>query len=111
MDSNDKKAAIAAYKERTSIAGIYALRCGATGQVWVGQTPNIETLQNRLWFTLNQGSNPHRGVQEAWNAHGAPCFTFEALEKREDEEPAYSRKAALNERCTLWRTRLGALPI
>jgi hypothetical protein len=33
----DRKAAVAAYKERKSACGIYALRCGPSGEVWVGR--------------------------------------------------------------------------
>jgi hypothetical protein len=79
MKSDDRKAAIAAYKERKSLAGIYAVRCGASGQVWVGQTLDLDKIQNRIWFTLRLGSNSNRDLQSAWTAHGADAFTFEPL--------------------------------
>ena len=50
----DRKAAVAAYKERKAIPGIYAVRCAATGQAWVGQTPDLTTVRNRIWFSLRQ---------------------------------------------------------
>ena len=50
--TSDRKAAIAAYKERKTIAGIFVIRCKASPQAWVGQTPNLEKVQNRIWFTL-----------------------------------------------------------
>ena len=56
MKSEDKKAAITAVKERKAVAGIYVVRCGASGQAWVGQTPNLDTIQNRIWFGLRMGS-------------------------------------------------------
>lgn len=37
MTGEDRKAAIAAYKERKVIGGVYAVRCAATGEVWVGR--------------------------------------------------------------------------
>ncbi len=76
----DKKAAKAAYKERKSVAGIYAVRCGASGQVWVGHTPTLGTIQNRIWFTLRQANHPDPGLQSAWAAHGPAGFAFEVLE-------------------------------
>ena len=63
----DKRAAKAAYRERKSVAGIYAWRCAATGQVWVGHTPTLERAQNRLWFTLRQKNYTDAALQRAWN--------------------------------------------
>ena len=74
MNSEDRKAAITAYKERKNVAGIYAVRCAASGQVWVGQTPNLDTIQNRIWFALRLGSNSNRDLQSAWSAHGGDNF-------------------------------------
>ena len=66
----DKKAAIAAYKERKTVAGIYLVRSKASAETWVGQAPNLEKIQNRIWFTLRQGSHQCRSLQAAWAAHG-----------------------------------------
>jgi hypothetical protein len=111
MKAADKKAAKAAYKEIDVVAGIYAVRCAASGQVWVGQVPNIDKIQNRVWFTLRQGGHPSRSLQEAWQTHGADSFSFEELERLEDEELAYVRAAQLKDRCAHWRTKLNASPI
>jgi hypothetical protein len=111
MNSDDRKAAIAAYKERKDVAGIYAVRCGASGQVWVGQTPNLDTIQNRIWFTLRLGNNPNRDLQRAFSAHGGGALTFESLERLADEESPYLRDALLKERAVHWRTKLNGLAI
>ncbi len=55
MKTEDKKAARAAYKERKQVAGIFAIRCAPSGEVWVGQTLTLLTIQNRLWFMLTHG--------------------------------------------------------
>lgn len=111
MKSGDRKAAIAAYKERKSLAGIYAVRCGASGQVWVGQTLDLDKIQNRIWFTLRLGSNSNRDLQSAWTAHGADAFTFEPLEALEEEDLPYVRDALLKERAIHWRSILNRLAI
>jgi hypothetical protein len=36
MTETTRKAAVAAYKERKIAAGIYAIRCVASDQVWIG---------------------------------------------------------------------------
>ena len=106
--TSDRKAAIAAYKERKTIAGIFVIRCKASPQAWVGQTPNLEKIQNRIWFTLRQGSHTCRSLQAAWTAHGADGLTFETCERLEEEESPYIRDGLLKERVVRWRKQLGA---
>ena len=106
--TSDRKAAIAAYKEQKTFAGIFVIRCKASSQAWVGQTPNLEKIQNRIWFTLRQGSHPCRTLQAAWTAHGPDSLTFEECERLEEEENAYVRNALLKERMLQWRAQLGA---
>ena len=103
-----RKAAIAAYKERKTVAGILLIRCKATAETWVGQTPNLEKIQNRIWFSLRQGSHTCRSLQAAWTTHGPDSLTFEECERLEDEETAYIRDALLKERALHWRAQLGA---
>ncbi len=59
--SLDRKAAKDACKKRTAAAGIYAIRCALTGQVWVGQAADLTTIANRERFTLRHGGHPHAG--------------------------------------------------
>ena len=106
--SIDRKAAIAAYKERKTIAGIYVVRCASSGEAWVGQASNLETIQNRIWFSLRQGSHTCRSLQAAWTAHGPDGLTFEACERLEEEETLYIRDALLKERAQHWRAQLNA---
>jgi len=106
MQREARRAAIAAYKERKIVGGIYLVRCETSGEAWVGQWPDIETIQTRLWFTLRQGVNPHKKLLEAWRRHGEAQFSFEVLEKLEDEESPYIRAARLKERASYWREKL-----
>lgn len=106
--SIDRKAAITAYKERKTIAGIFVVRCPVSGEAWVGQAPNLETIQNRIWFSLRQGNHTCRSLQAAWTTHGEAALTFNECERLEDEEIAYVRNALLKERMLRWRTELKA---
>jgi len=47
-------------------------------------------------------------LQAAWKAHGAGAFSFEALERLEDEPLEFARQTQLNERTAVWRAKLGA---
>lgn len=111
MTSSARKAAIAAYKERKTIAGIFAIRCKASPKIWVGQTPNLEKIQNRIWFSLRQGSHSCRSLQAAWSTHGPDSLTFEECERLEPEDTAYIRDALLKERMAHWRAQLNAAAI
>ena len=102
MNDSDRRASLAAYKERKVQAGIYAVRCAATGEQWIGKAPDLATIQNRLWFTLKQGSNPHRSLQEAWTLHGADAFSFEVVEQVEEEALQFGRERALKRRLDHW---------
>jgi hypothetical protein len=97
MKGEDRKAAVAAYKERKVEAGIYAIRCTASDQVWVGSAPDLSTIHNRIWFTLRQGRNSHRSLQEAWADHGSDAFAFEIVARLPDgnDDPGYIRNAML----------------
>jgi hypothetical protein len=108
MKHDDKKAAIAAYKKRANAVGIFAVRCAPSGQTWVGQALNLDTIQNRIWFSLRNGGHSNRDLQSAWAAHGAEALTFEPLEQLKDEELSYVRDTLLKERAIHWRTVLDA---
>ncbi|GGF44786.1 hypothetical protein GCM10007301_00390 [Azorhizobium oxalatiphilum] len=106
MDNARKKAVIAAYKERKVPAGIYAVHCG--GQVWVGQSPNLTSVENRLRFTLDHGSHPNAALQRAWNALAEKVLRVEVVETLAEETDPYLRGKALSERLDHWKAVLGA---
>jgi hypothetical protein len=109
----DRKAAIAAYKERKAPAGIYAVRCAAARQVWVGASPDLDKIQNRLWFGLRLGKDPHLDLQAAWTQYGAESCYVEIVQPVEfqEDDPAHVRGARLNERFAYWAARFGAIAI
>jgi hypothetical protein len=108
MEKKDRKAALAAYRERKVEPGIYAVRCGASGEVWVGRAQDLPAVRNRIFFTLRQGSSPHRTLQAAWNTHGADGLAFEVLEVLDPEELELAFERALKDRHAHWLERLGA---
>lgn len=111
MKGEERKAAVKAYKERTAAPGIYAVRCTVTGEAWVGGAPDVSTILNRLRFTLAQGGNPHRALQQAWIAHGADAFVLEILETLDEEDSGLARDRVLKNRRTWWIEKLGAARI
>ena len=108
MNPEQRKAAVAAYRERRAIAGIYAVICRPSGQRWIGRAPDLGTIQNRLWFTLRQGGCLHHALQVAWNRHGPEAFSLDIIERIEHEALAYVRDGILKERLSHWCSTLGA---
>ncbi len=108
MDRQDRKAAVAAYKERKPAFGVFAVICNATGEAWVGTSRHVDTQKNGLWFTLNLGSSPYAALQAAWRDHGETEFRFEELERLREDFPQLGRMDELKRRQALWRDRLRA---
>lgn len=104
-----RKALLRAYKERKVEAGIYAVRCVATGEAWVGATPDLSTRQSGVWFSLRLGSHRDKSLQTAWNAHGPDAFAFEAVEAVDIEGlDRFGRDSRLKERRQHWIAALNA---
>ncbi len=112
MDKQTRRQAVRDYKERKVPTGIFAVRCAATGEAWVGSSPDLAQQQNRIWFGLKQGGFPNRALLAAWAAHGEAAFSFEVLEAVDDEGLAdYGRASLLKDRSAHWREALGASKI
>jgi hypothetical protein len=110
MDNAGKKDAIRNYKERKQLQGVFAIRCEASGEVWVASSPNLDALQNREWFVLRSGSHRNKAMQTAWDAHGDASFRYEILEEVTDENPLLI-PSLLKDREKRWRAELGAEPV
>lgn len=108
MEGSERKAAIAAYKQRKIFAGVYAVRCTRTGQRWIGKAPDLSTIQNRIWFALRHDGSRSASLQSAWNSHGEAQFVFEELERLDEDILPLSREILLKERVVHWREQFGA---
>ena len=108
MDRQERKAATAAYKERKSAWGVYAVICATTGEAWVGHSRHVDSQQNGLWFALKLGTSPYAALQAAWKVHGEGAFRFEELERLREDFPAFGRLDEVKKRQALWCARLGA---
>ncbi|MDF2119648.1 GIY-YIG nuclease family protein [Roseiarcaceae bacterium H3SJ34-1] len=106
MNTIERKAAVAAYKERKVAIGIFAVRCLPTGQTWCGRALDLGAIRNRIWFMLRQNNSRHAGnlanLQAAWNEHGADAFVLEEIERIDDKTLAYVRDRVLKERLAYW---------
>jgi hypothetical protein len=106
----DKRAARSAYKSKKTPTGIFAVRCKATGDVWVGDSKHLDSQVNRIWFELRGGLHRNKSMQAIWNAHGEAEFGYEVLETLDDDVAPLLLKDLLAERQKYWRQALGAQP-
>ena len=106
---SERKALLRAYKERKVEPGVYAVRCTASGEVWVGATPDLATRQTGIWFTLKLGSHREPSLQAAWKAHGEDAFAFEPVEVVDTEGlDTFTRNSKLKDRRDHWVEAMGA---
>jgi hypothetical protein len=73
------------FKERKVPRGIFAVRCPATGDAWVGSSPNLDAARNSLWFQLRAGRYRNTSLQKIWAQHGEEAFSLDVLEQFDDE--------------------------
>jgi hypothetical protein len=108
-DKARKKEIAQAWTERVRARGVFAVRCAPSGEVWVAATHNLDTQQNREWFALRSGGHRNKGLQAAWNAHGAEAFAYDIVETITDEDLTPVGLAdRLKTRLAHWREALGA---
>jgi len=106
---NGRKALVRDYRDRKVEAGIYAVRCAASGEAWVGATPDLATRQTGIWFSLRHGGHSEASLQAAWATHGEAAFSFEALEAIDDENLGpLGKSSLLKERRAAWIEALSA---
>lgn len=111
MTASDRKTAIDEYKNRKPHRGVFAVRCSATGHVWVGASPNLDAARNSTWFTLRTGAHRDAALQAAWRAHGEESFRYEILEELDEDILPMSVPGLLKEKKRAWASKEGAHPL
>ena len=99
------------YKELKVQAGVYAVRCVASGRTWVGNSRNLGATKNGLWFGLRAGLHRETSLQAEWNAHGEQAFEYEALEVLPEDTHALNVFGVLKEMKGKWVAKLKAEPL
>jgi hypothetical protein len=107
----DRKAAIATFRERKPVPGIYAVRCLSSGQIWLGQAKDMTSVQNRHWFALRMGSHTNRIMQAAWTSHGESSFSLDTVEILAGEDDDVALSSQLRDALKRWRTKLAAAAV
>src|SRR5208283_1629149 len=106
-----RKETIRKFKERKSLLGVYAVRCTATGRVWVGASRNLDATKNGCWFCLRSGSHQDKSLQAEWCAQGESAFQYEILSALDEDVHPLGVDDMLKEQKKSWIARLGAQPL
>ena len=104
----ERKEAISKFKERKPNMGAYAIRCAASGQVWVGGSRNLDAAKNAELFALRMGNHRDKTLQADWNLYGEDDFVYEVLEKLEDDLHPMAVADLLKAKRAHWVTQLAA---
>lgn len=107
MDRSRRRELMEQYAERGPQTGVFAVRNAATGEVWVGQSKNVDKQQNGLWVRLRGGMCVNKDVQASWARHGESVFSYDVLENVTEADP-HVLERVLPERAAAWREQLGA---
>lgn len=111
MDKQSRRDAVRDYKERKVAAGIFSLRCTATGETWVGASRNLDQM-NGVYFSLRMGSHRNAALQAAWKAHGEAGFDYAVVESLDDDDlTPIGRASWLKDRERHWMATLNARPM
>lgn len=105
-----QKELLSAWRERTVVGGVCAIRCTETNRVLLSAVTDPAGLRNRFQFSAATGSCTFLPLSADWNQYGAASFTFtvlEELEKGADQTDAQF-KADLEALAALWRERLAS---
>lgn len=104
MNRDRRRELVKNYKERKVARGIFAVRCLANGEVWLGVGRSLDNMQNGIWFTLRLGTHPSKTLQAAWNAHGEESFVYEVVEEVDAKDMTpYMLQSLLKERLQHWQ--------
>jgi hypothetical protein len=107
--TTSRKAAIQAFKERKATRGVFVVRCGATGSVWVESSMDLDAAENRTFFLMRSGDvQMDKSVKNEYATHGREGFTFEILEKLDGDLLPMEIRDQLRARKLHWKSRLNA---
>src|SRR5208337_4408427 len=107
MATIDKRELRREAKLRKVTRGVFALRCTASGEAWIG-TGDLNSSRTGLWFMLRNGMHHNKAIQEAWDSHGADAFQFDVLVSLEEDLSPMTIKDSLREGQKHWMKELGA---
>lgn len=79
MNTEQKKAAIAAYKLRSTEYGVIQIENTITHKRFVKAVPNIKNRWDYYQLSLSRGAYHGTDLQHDWDQYGAAAFSYSVL--------------------------------
>jgi hypothetical protein len=83
MEKQNRKAMLAAYKERKVVGGVYSITNTITEEKHIYSTADLEGIKNRFKHSKTMGGCFNLILQKTWNEYGADAFELEILDSLE----------------------------
>jgi len=106
--NRSRELALEQYKSQPPDRGAYAVRCLASGRVWVGATSSLRAARNGTWFLLRHGDHRDASLQADWRTFGEDAFAFEVLETLDADVAPVLVPDLLKEKRRDWASQLSA---
>ena len=88
------------------------MRCSVTGNVWTDSAMDLEAMENRIWFAVRMEDRfMNKTLVAEYREHGRDAFTYEIVEKLDDDIAQMSLRDVLKERKAHWIEKLSAQSI
>jgi hypothetical protein len=98
----------AQYLERKKIMGIFKISFVGDENIYLGAAPDIETIQNRISFTLKHTNDNKNEIAYLYKKFGLAHMKFDILEAIEFEADNYIRRKILKEKLGQYLLALNA---
>jgi hypothetical protein len=108
VDSHRKAELKRAYKQTPQRKGVFKVRCSTSGETWVDTSTNLDSIKNRIWFSLRMGNHHNKKLQQAWNKSGEEAMHYVIVEVFEADVSGYALERLLKERKAYWLEALQA---
>ena len=103
----DRKDLVRKYKETPRPAGVYRVVHQPSQRVFLGVSPDVPAMFNRIRAQLAMSSHPNRQLQSDWDTDGAESFGFEILDLlTPPDDPTQDINADLQTLLELWTEKL-----
>ncbi len=106
MKEQDKKLLRRTYKENPPDMGVFIIRNKMNDRCFVGSSPNLPGIFNRIKFELKIGTHKNKKLQADWKEWGLENFSFEVidiLERNPNFDMNYDYSSELAQLLNLWQ--------
>lgn len=113
MDQVNRKDAIASYKARKIVGGVYCIRNTITGRILLQSACDLHGCENRFRFSQTTDSCTLLCLSADWKQYGGKAFAFELLESLEKKETQTDAEfqSDIETLLMIWQERLAETPM